>query len=313
MPRATYNRLFGKADTILHVTKGLALALGCGLLLSASAAAQEFTIRLTRPSVSGQRYRLTAEASRSRRVVTKKDGEVLRDQQTKKSVELVAEVTVMRLNAKGRVSQKLMVIERFVQTEDESRRELLAKGDVLILSSLDGKPTFRLKGSVLTPSATKALELIFGSNSRAADDDELFGSRQRRKVGDSWPINAEAVARSLKSEGLEVATEQVSGQMQLARRLKYADIDSLHISGRMKLAEVTFADAVLPGYELFSSSAEGTFSGIFPINLAQGKLYDTKTLVVDFVMRGKTGIAAGHEITVRMEKKTQSKIMPLGR
>ena len=300
---------------MFHVATGLALsaALCCGTLLTASTMAQEFTIRLTRPAVSGPRSRLSAEAARWRRVVTKKDGEVVRDQQTKKSVELDAEVTVMRLNAKGRVSQKLLLIESFVQTEGENRRELLAKGDVLIVSKLDGRPTFRLKGSVLTPSATKALVLIFGSKSRAADDDELFGSRQRRKVGDSWPINAESVARSLKSEGIEVKSEQVSGQMQLARRLKYADVDSLHIGGRMKLAKVAFADAVLPGYELVSSRAEGTFSGVFPINLAQGKLYDAKTLVVNFVMRGKTGIAASHEITVRMEKKSQSKITPLQR
>ena len=290
-----------------------AIALGCGTLLSATATAQEFTIRLTRPSLSGQRYRLVAEASRTRHVVTKKDGAVVAEQQSKKSIELDAVVTVSRLNAKGRVAQKMLVIQRCVQIEGKNRQELLAKGDVVIIAKLDSTPTFRLVGGVMTPSVTKALELIFGTKSRAADDDELFGSRQRRKVGESWPINAEAVARSLKSEGIEVKSEQVSGKMQLARRLKYAKIDSLHISGRMKLANVAFSAAVLPGYELVSASAEGTFSGVFPINLAQGKLYDAKTMNVDLVMRGKTGIAAGHEITVRLEKKSQSKITPLGR
>ncbi|MCH8922812.1 MAG: hypothetical protein IIA67_06650, partial [Planctomycetes bacterium] len=234
---------------MFHVARGFSVTVGfcCGMLLTADITAQEFTIRLTRPSISGQRYQLVAQAVRTRHVVTKKDGEVVRDQKSQKTVELDAEVTVMRLNATGRVSQKLLVIERCVQTEGESRRELLDKGDVLIVSNLDGKPTFRLKGSVLTPSATKALELIFGSKSRKVDDDELFGSRQRRKVGDSWPVNAEAVARSLKGEGIDVKSEQVSGQMQLARRLKYADVDSLHIAGRMKLANVAFTAAVLPG------------------------------------------------------------------
>lgn len=298
-----------------HVAKGLAFGLGfcCCTLLACSVKGQDFTILLTRPSISGQRYQLSAQAVKSRHVVTKKDGEVVREQQSRTSVELEAEVTVMRLSAKGRVSQNLLVIDRCVRTEGDSRRELLNKGDVLIVSNLDGKPTFRLKGGVLTTSVTEALELIFGVKNRAVSDDELFGSRKRRKLGETWPVNVAAVARSLKSEGIDVTTQQVSGQIQLARRLMYADVDSLHVAGRMKIDGASFRSAVLPGYELASSSASGTFSGIFPINLAQGKLADTKTFQIEIVMRGETGIAKGHEITVRLEKKSQSKMTPLER
>jgi hypothetical protein len=100
-------------------------------------------------------------------------------------------------------------------------------------------------------------------------DDDTFGSSSPRKVGDSWPINKEAVAKGFSSAGFSVDVKDVADQTVYLRRTfdspagKELLIEAFMNAKNFKPAELP------PGATIESGELKAEFSGIFPVDPAR--------------------------------------------
>ncbi len=88
----------------------------------------------------------------------------------------------------------------------------------------------------------------------SVSDSEVFGSTMPKKVGDSWPINADAAARQLTQEGLPVKPEDISGTMRFDNVVIRDGRDYLQLSTDLMLGKI-MDEALKKGEEMqFSNS-----------------------------------------------------------
>ena len=51
------------------------------------------------------------------------------------------------------------------------------------------KTLFEIEGAPASGKVSKALDLVVNITSGGPTDDDIFGTTERKKAGDSWPIN----------------------------------------------------------------------------------------------------------------------------
>ena len=97
-------------------------------------------------------------------------------------------------------------------------------------------------------------------------DDDMFGSTEKRKVGESWPVHADAMAKSISKGGMEIAAAAITGQTHLN------GMES--VNGTLALRGVQAAIDMKdpkpsngpPGMTMEGSSIHGEFTGLFPLD-----------------------------------------------
>ena len=131
--------------------------------------------------------------------------------------------------------------------------------------ALDGKPAFKSGGEDVSAEAAEALGEFFSDNEeKDMDIDAVFGTSEKKKVGDSWPIDAEAAAKGLADTGLQIPADKIKGELTLHGVVERDGVKCLDIRGEMLLMEMKAP--MPPGIEVTDSGGKATFSGLFPVD-----------------------------------------------
>lgn len=161
------------------------------LLTVSPALAQDYAIKMLHPLKAGQRYAFTSKASEANQSSMTAQGKVLKNAKDAFSAEMESEVTVLEVDSKGRPTKESHVVARLVK--DAAREEVLPAGAKVVASRPGTKMAFQVNGEPATPDVAKILNIVISITSGGPSDDEVFGSTQRKKVGDTWPINKDVV------------------------------------------------------------------------------------------------------------------------
>ena len=120
----------------------------------------------------------------------------------------------MEVNSLGKASKSNFTISKCVI----NGKPTFAPGDVITSEfGSGGTPKFTVKGEAVDPETTKTLSIVLDAADpdEKIDDDKAFGTDKPQKPGDSWPINAAAIAEGMGKHGLTVTPEQVTGSGKL--------------------------------------------------------------------------------------------------
>ena len=73
--------------------------------------------------------------------------------------------------------------------------------------TLEGKTIYRIDDEPLEKKARDILSDIIKTKTRnSMKDDDVFGSKKRRKVGETWSMNTKAAIKDFKSMKMEIIT-----------------------------------------------------------------------------------------------------------
>jgi hypothetical protein len=280
------------------VTAWLGIAWGIGLALAPAAPAppgqapapatdtdKDYEICLSRPLTVGQEYRFSATGRISNRTTLKIAGQSLNPENQEFSVECEAAAKVLAVNAQGEATQLSLSQVKCVRTDGSEKKSLLPDGAVVVAEAKADQDVFTVNGAPPAQEAQAALDLVINLGKGKSSDDEVFGTRQRQKVGDRWPVNAEAAAKDIQKIA-KVAKDDITGSVTLEKVVKVGDVDCLQIAGEMTVSN--FAPPTPPDAPPANVTLRILFSGLVPVAPGLNRLQESQDLTATVVMKVKT-------------------------
>ena len=229
-------------------------------------AQQDYAIKLHRPAVTGTTYVVVASAGEDQTMTTSIEGQSGPADTTSISVELTAHVTTLAISPNGKESKISLVIDKSKCAVSGITSEVLPAGTTVVGVREADESIYSVNDTMVNPRATKCLKLALPvGGSDTSNDDRVFGTAARQKVGSSWALNSALVSQELlKSSGLMVEPRNVSGSVRLADVASFAGQPALHIVGQIKMINVMVP--LPPAIAVKSSEFTAALSGLFPVD-----------------------------------------------
>lgn len=293
------------------VTMKMIRPLILSILLPLSLISKEYTIILHRPAKVGDQHRVEISGTESN-TVTRKVGNMEDTEERKWSAKLKGTVTVLKVNKVGSVMQMKLKVDSFAITEDKFTEEALDKGTVIKGERKDDKDRFELwdeesKLGVPLQDGTMVdvLKLFFSlDNAEENDtDDDAFGTEDKKQVGDSWNINAEALAESAKNDKVEIDPKKVSGKMTLAGMVKAGGHKCLEIKGQFTVKDLK-APADFPrNLRVTKSEMSGRVHSTIPVDTSLPEVENNSVMTMIMEVRSRGG-----RITMNISRRAETHV-----
>lgn len=247
----------------------LAVAL-CLTAIVPMAAQPSYEIVLVRPVTVGATYGIVASGTNEEKLVVSRGPEIIDEQTTATRVELAATASVLEIDELSQPLKIRFAIERCAVTRDGGTSELLAAGTELVVELVNGSKQFTIGGEPVADDVAAALALIHSLTSSDELNDEIFGTRETKRVGGSWPINAASAAEWLGKMGFMISAENVRGKSTLAGVERDGGGDALRIETRFTIDDLGLPP--LPGFLIDESAMTIRMTGTFPTDATRRKL-----------------------------------------
>ena len=245
------------------VSAAIIVALGGG----AGAVAEDYEIKLTRAAAVGQKYLFVASAGSNETVVTTVDGQSGPAEETVMSAEITGRLTVLAVSPAGKELKASLVVEKSKCAAAGITSEIVRPGTTVIAERGEGT-NYSVNDSPVAPRAARCLKLVVPfSGGDSANDDAIFGTRKRQKIGSAWSMNAALAAEDLfKTSGLKVDPKDVTGTTRLIEVTSLNQRPALRLNGEMVMRNV--AVPLPPVVSVKSSEFRATLSAVLPVDPA---------------------------------------------
>jgi hypothetical protein len=257
------------------------------LTFVAGLVAQEYAIKLSRPSRVGLKRHVTARCTEREEQTFVVPGKT---NHTENAYELdfAAEAEDLEVDAKGHVTKASFTLENCLKTSKQGREQLFTKGTVVVASSREGKTVFSTQGGQpIPPAADKVLSAAISVHNGGPDDDEVFGTTARQGIGSSWPANADLALRDLEKKMPGMTMSAGKGITRLVGTTKVDGVDCLELSAELQM-RATPANPPA-GMKVIQSDLTARLAGAFPVDPSRQPLTETMEMTMKMVMSGKVG------------------------
>jgi hypothetical protein len=254
------------------------------ILVAAHVSAQDYAIKMHQPLKVGQRYKFTAVGIESSENSMTSQERVLKNQKEELTLEMESQATVLAVDAKGRPTKESHTVVKLLQ--GAGKEPMLAAGTIVIASRPGRKTVFEIGGETATSAVAKALDLAVSITSGGPTDDEIFGTTERKKVGDRWSVN-EALALKDSNEKLSTAgmsVESVKGTTTLQKVTKDGSVEVIHLLGNMT---ATMSATAKGPFTFADSTMTATFTGAFPADITKSVREEGLTMTMVLKASGK--------------------------
>ena len=275
----------------------------------ADAAGEGYEIRIARKIDVGTKYHLTADGALIRQMTVTSGGVVKRQPDDGFGIHLEGTVEVLALDAIGEEAKVACTVEKCMRITSKGQAELVPAGKVIIAEARGKDTHFSIKdGAELPKDASEALDLAISLDSGdELNDDELFGTKEKQRVGGAWPVNREGVSKDAERVGVVVKPEDVEGSFRLEGLEKAGDVECLKLSGSLKMKKLMRKDdeddGLPEGFAVETGSMDAKYGGLFPVDPAMGSLAESASMSFVTTIKSKAGAGGAPEVTV--ESKVQ--------
>lgn len=244
----------------------------CGPVATASA--EDYQIKLVRPVKIGERYALVARGTQEQHMTITVAGQRTPPKDEMMSIALTAKAVVLVVSAGGSEMKTRFTVTRLTNTAGARAAEVLPAGTIVIAERVGSKTAFQVAGAPATHDVAQALGVVISLDSDGgANDDTVLGTKERKKVGDSWQIDAAAAAADARTRSqLQVDAANITGKATLADVLK----DGLKVTAVIEMKHVGIP--LPPGVTVKSSVFSAHFSGVFPVDATRRATQTVMTL-----------------------------------
>ena len=242
------------------------------VLLSLTAAAVQETptypIHFARNLTVGRTYTLTADGS-LRAVM--KSGDEAKIQEF--AVHFEGQAKVGLVDKQGEAYRIEFTVAKFIRTAGGKTSEVLPPGTVIVADG-SREEKYSLKEGAMDDDARQAFSIVDATRTpKSVRDEDAFGSKQSRSVGDSWPIDAPLAAQHAQSIfGLFVPAAQLSGTTHFVSIDKFAGAECARLE-----TEMASDEKLGSGRTAKDASYRAHFKGCFPLSGAVGSFKKATT------------------------------------
>ena len=278
------------------------------VLFVASVSAQDYAIKILQPLKVGQRYNLTVVASDSSEMTMTSEKRTPKSQKEERNIEMESTATVLAVDANGRPTKESHTIVKLLQ--GDAKEPLLVAGTKVLATRSGRKRVFEIEGVPVMGAAAKALDLGVNITSGGPTDDEMFGTTERKKVGDSWPMNQTVAMKEtnerLGAMGMGVAS--IKGTTALQKVTRDGDVNVLHFKSTLN---ATASPAGKSPFTSADTTMDATFIEAVPEDMTRSLLEEGFTttmtmkasrkpnpegLVVQISMKAKRSITRKYKL-----------------
>ena len=280
-------------------------------------AAEDYAIQLHRPNKPGDKFRMEAKGSQIERTETKEGAQ--EDEELNSFLfDFNGTITVLAVTHDGSVKKVAMEVEKFTLTEEDFTFEAFPKGtrlvgffqgrDEIYQVILEGQQEGRPVPAGMELDALRSIVNL--SREDSANDDVIFGSTQRRKLGASWDFNKTAALADFKRDGILLDANKTTGKTILAEAVKVGAIDCLLLKGEMDATD--FQPPLPKEFRVEQTTMTARYTGKFPLDTRLPELETTMEAKMSF--RAKTAPAKGQpqvQIASTRHSRKTTRIIPL--
>lgn len=270
------------------------------ILTTSNLFGQEYEIHLTRSSEVGDKYEMESISSKSSLMTISRQGQILQKNESSKTAELEGSLTVLGVDG-GKTTKISLVVSRFMATLDETgnEHEVLAKGTQVIAQLEEGEMAFLVNGKRVAEEIAAILNDFFSFKKEKVGDDEVFGTTDHKKVGESWPVNSKTAAADFSSELGPISPENVKGMTKLENVMEIDGIKCLRINANLQISGAM--PPLPPGMTLEKSAITATVAGDYPLDLKLDALSQYLSAKIIVETRGKRS-PDDQEVTMSMSE-----------
>ncbi len=273
---------------------------------------QDYEIRMTRPAKVGQKYRLVASGSLSEQMTMSAEGQVLKSNKLLLTAELEGVVTVLQVDKLKRETKVRLLVSKCLMSMNgkSNKKGALPKGTQVVAQLRDGEEEFLVEGKAVPKDTAKMLGLFISFSTEQVTDDDVFGTKERKKVGDSWAVNSILAAKDLAADGIKVDAENIKGSTTIKKVVVVDGTKCLLLSAKMTIDKLVVP--VPPGMTVQKASVSAALSGEFPVDTSIRLLSEKKKRTMEILAKGKLD-PDGPEVTlsIKMAQSDQVKQSPL--
>lgn len=242
------------------IIKHLPFALA--LLITPALMAQDYEIHLHRPAKAGDEYRIVTNVKQKQNVTLTSNGNPVQNVDTSLTLDVEGVEKVIEVDAIGRETKTTFTVEKFIKNEKGEDVVVFKKGSVINSSLVEKKKVHEIDGTPAVPAVAKLIDMIVTLSDGGHTDDDIFGTKDRKKSGDSWDMNTVAAKENL-AKDMGGMLQDLTGKVTLNEVVKAQGGDLLKISAHVTSS---FQPPLPPAFTTDSSSLEINFSGDFPVD-----------------------------------------------
>jgi hypothetical protein len=272
----------------MNIHRAFVCAVAVVVFLAASPVfAQDYEIRLTRDARAGEKYNLTASGVLSEQMTMSAKGTVLQKNAAFHTMKLEGIVTVLEVDKLKEERKLRLDISKCLVSAggNAEEQEVLKKGTQVVAQIKDGQEEFLVDGNVAPKDVAKLLGHFISLRAGQVNDDHIFGTKERKKVGDSWPVNSVKAAADLSTKGMKVSPENIKGNTMLEKLVVVDGRECLKLDAKIDMSNISLP---LPsGLTVEKSDMSATFSGEFPVDVSIRRLSEQLAMTVAITAKGK--------------------------
>jgi hypothetical protein len=239
-----------------------------GASATTPSATPQYQIVLNRPLTAGAKFRVQVEAREQIEGVeshSSADHAAVHNSNEDIQLSLVGRVTVREVDQDGRATSALLEVESF--SASPTGTAIVPPGTPLDFVRGEGDYSVMVNGSP-RPDLMKQLRLAFPlQRPGSALGDALFGTKDPKQVGDTWPFSKSLVAKSMLDDGYKVRETELAGETRLTGVTSVGGVECLELSAKLNADQATIGE----GWGLSgvgSGKLESTVKMVVPTNVA---------------------------------------------
>lgn len=276
-------------------------AWGPVLLICGAAFADEgsYDIRLQRSFKVGDRWSVSGTATRgmTRRVGPK--GAETKLEEDHLQMTFKGEVEVLEVGDDGLVTKAECVVEECEIQGFTEEPHHLKKGTKILVESVRGEPRICWEDGRVTNNDLLA-EFLPVEATRDHSEDEVFGSKFPRRIGDSWAIVSELFAKELEASfpSTKVDPKDVAGTVKLIDAADVEGVTCLLVEARCEVARLDSSD----GWSKFTGTLTASEDLALPMDASQPLASDRQSMRYNMVKTPRPGSSDEEEITLTFSR-----------
>lgn len=240
-----------------------------GTIISLTVSAQSYRITLDLHEKAGLVYHLVATSTDSTTAEATSSGKLLNKAEDKKTVEMVANVTVVDA-ANGWATRKRFTVLSSKIIRADQTKPIVPNGTEVVAFIQNGRTVYEVNNKLVDEETAGAFRVVIGLHLASVGNDDMFGTATPRRIGESWPVSVDAMKKLLKEVGAQGGAQEITGTGILEK------VENNHAFVR---SSVNVTDVLLPiGPELTTESGE-----------IQTELWGRSPLLQDDITRESNG------------------------
>jgi hypothetical protein len=257
----------------------------------AAAAAEDYPIKFERPAKVGERFRLTAEANQKMERSVKFGQAEAQKQAQDATITLTGELTVLEVSDKGRVTKTSCKVGRLEVTPAGGRAtQPVEAGKTLVAERKGKEKAVTLEGGgELDPALAALLQEVLSVDDPATpDNDEVFGTPDRKKVGDSWDASPTAIRVGAERSGLTLKKDGITGKVTFVgvRKVNGVDAGAFKVEVNAEAQPGSVLPNVPPTIKLVSGTIKDVAERTLPLDPANRSETEASDSTINMEMAG---------------------------